>query len=56
MFPRVFATNTTGPGVVVARTHDAYGELIGDGVSGGAAYTASQTWNSAGRRTGLQNS
>ena len=48
-----FASTNTGPGVSVTRAFDAYGELIGDTVSGGAGFTASQSWNSAGRRSGL---
>ena len=48
-----FASTNTGPGVSVTRAFDAYGELIGDAVSGGAGYSASQNWDAAGRRTGL---
>ena len=48
-----FGSTNTGPGVSVARTLDAYGELIGDAVSGGAGYTATQTWDATGRRTSL---
>jgi RHS repeat-associated protein len=48
-----FASTNTGPGVSVARTLDPYGQLVSDALSGGAAYAASQSWDSAGRRTGL---
>jgi RHS repeat-associated protein len=48
-----FASTNTGPGIALARSYDAYRELISDAPSGGAAYTASQSWDSAGRRTGL---
>jgi RHS repeat-associated protein len=45
-----FASTNTGPGVTVARSFDAYRELMDDAVSGGAAYAASQNWDSSGRR------
>ena len=48
-----FASTNTGPGVAVARAYDSYSELVGDSISGGAGYTASQSWSAAGRRTGL---
>lgn len=47
-----FATNTTGPATIVARTYDVYGQLATESVNGGpVAYSDTQTWDVAGRRT-----
>jgi len=48
-----FASTNTGPAINVARTFDGYGELINDNISGGAGYAASQSWDEAGRRSGV---
>lgn len=48
-----FSSTNTGPAAAVGRAFDGYHELTADTVSGGAGYTANQSWNSAGRRTGL---
>jgi RHS repeat-associated protein len=48
-----FAATNTGPAVFLNRTFDSYGKLTSDDLSGGAAYNASQAWDSAGRRIGL---
>ena len=48
-----FASPSTGPSVSVSRQFDNYSELVNDTMTGGGGYAASQSWDAAGRRTGL---
>ena len=49
-----FASTNTGTATSVQRSFDPYGQLASEYVSAGSfAYGSSQSWNAAGRRTGL---
>lgn len=48
-----FASPNTGPSVTVARTYDAYRQLVTDKMTGGNSYSATQAWDAAGRRAAL---
>ena len=49
-----FASTNTGPATSMQRSFDPYGQLASENVSAGSfAYGSSQSWNAAGRRTGL---
>ena len=49
-----FTSTNTGLPTTVQRTFDPYGQMASESVNGGAfAYSSSQSWNAAGRRTQL---
>ncbi|MBI5820329.1 MAG: RHS repeat-associated core domain-containing protein [Verrucomicrobia bacterium] len=57
---RGLLTSVTGSGTTVSRTYDGYGQLVTESVSTNnnvsLFYTLSQTWDSGGRRTRVQDS
>ena len=50
---RVLLRPTLAPALQWRGLFDAYSELVNDTISGGASSAASQSWDAAGRRTGL---
>ena len=49
-----FASTNTGPTTSIKRSYDAYGQLLGESVSGGdTSYNATQSRDAAGRRSAL---
>ena len=49
-----FASTNTGLATAIQRTFDPYGQMLSESVNGGTfAYSSSQSWNAAGRRSQL---